>query len=55
MFYKLCILNCKHLLQSIEQLCVHDKDEFLDTEKFEKLAEPLSLVLDSPFGRIKYY
>lgn len=29
-------------------MCVNDKDDFLDTEKFEKLAQPLALILDCP-------
>jgi hypothetical protein len=31
-------------------MCLNDKDEFFDTERFEKLALPLSLVLDCSRG-----
>lgn len=29
-------------------MCFNDKDDFIDTEKFERLSQPLALVLDCP-------
>lgn len=46
MFYKLELVLCRHVMMALRELCQHDKDEFLDTEKFEKLCEPLAGTLD---------
>ncbi|CAD8053176.1 unnamed protein product [Paramecium sonneborni] len=48
MFYRLELLLNRHILQSISSLCQNDCEQFVDTEKFEKLSEPLALTLDSP-------
>jgi hypothetical protein len=52
MYYKLYILECRHALQCVIELCANDKNEFLDTEKFERLSSPLALVIDCARGKI---
>ncbi|CAK75222.1 unnamed protein product (macronuclear) [Paramecium tetraurelia] len=48
MYYRLELLLNRHILQSISSLCQNDCEQFVDTEKFEKLSDPLALTLDCP-------
>lgn len=46
MHYRLELLLCRHILQAIASMCQFDEDQFLDSEKFEKLCRPLAESLD---------
>ncbi|KAM3127713.1 hypothetical protein pb186bvf_020201 [Paramecium bursaria] len=53
MYYKLELVLARHILTSIEYLCQGDQEQFLDTDKFDRLSEPLAKMLDT--GLIQKY